>query len=239
MGRKAGGQNQAVRLCVRCTQLKPALAFPPGRPVCTTCQPAQEPHRRRRGNTQRVVEATRARGRALRRLALESILRTTGRPASGDWRPARLGCRRSRRGGERSPTARATWPISIASGSRSCTDRSCNAPGWSGARSVRAVPLEPETRRPSLGVVRPDLAATSHPEGPSAAPSDGASTGATGQTPSGARGRAVRRPALGGLGRSAARRRPPDGGQLAGPLARRGWSIGGAEGQRFPTASCR
>jgi len=70
-GRWQDGQNPAVRLCVRCKQLKPAVAFPSGRRVCTTCQSAREPHRRRRGNTQRVVEATRARGRALRRLALE------------------------------------------------------------------------------------------------------------------------------------------------------------------------
>jgi transposase len=45
--------------------------FPPRRRVCTTCQPAQEPRRRRNRITQREVEATRARGRALRRLALE------------------------------------------------------------------------------------------------------------------------------------------------------------------------
>lgn len=71
MGRTAGRQNPAVRLCVRCKQLRVAATFPPRRRVCTTCQPAQEPRRRRSRNTQREVEATRARGRALRRLALE------------------------------------------------------------------------------------------------------------------------------------------------------------------------
>jgi transposase len=71
MDSKAGRQNPAVRLCVRCKQLKAAAAFPPRRRVCTSCQPTQEPRRRRRRHTQREVEATRARGRALRRLALE------------------------------------------------------------------------------------------------------------------------------------------------------------------------
>jgi transposase len=71
MARKVSGRNPAVRLCVSCQQLKPAAAFPPSRRVCTTCQPPQQPQRRRRRSTQREVEATRARGRALRRLALE------------------------------------------------------------------------------------------------------------------------------------------------------------------------
>jgi transposase len=71
MGRKAGGQNPAVRLCVRCKQLKPAAAFSPSRRMCTTCRPSQGPRRRPSRSTQRQVEATRARGRALRRLALE------------------------------------------------------------------------------------------------------------------------------------------------------------------------
>lgn len=71
MGRKAGGQDPAVRLCVRCKQLKAAAAFPPRRRVCTTCQPTPGPRQRPSRNTQRQVEATRARGRALRRLALE------------------------------------------------------------------------------------------------------------------------------------------------------------------------
>jgi hypothetical protein len=94
-----------------------------------------------------------------------SFLTTTGRGASGDWRPARLDCRRSRRGGERSPTARVISPISIASGLRSCTGRSCNAPGRSGPRSVRAAPWSPRPAGHPLGVVRPDLAATSQPRG--------------------------------------------------------------------------
>ena len=150
-----------------------------------------------------------------------SFLTTTGRGASGDWRPARLDCRRSRRGGERSPTARVISPISIASGLRSCTGRSCNAPGRSGPRSVRAAPLDPETswpsarrrspgpggHQPTARVLRPRLGRGQHRRhGPDA---------------SGAGGRAVRRRPLAVLGRPAARRRPPDRGQLAGPLARR------------------
>jgi hypothetical protein len=199
-----------------------------------------------------------------------SFLTTTGRRASGDWRPARLDCRRSRRGGERSPTARVISPISIASGLRSCTDRSCNAPGRSGARSVRAAPLEPETswpsarrRSPGPGGHQP-TARVLRPR-----PRTGASTDATGQTPrervaalfeeghsvpsvaqqlgvdvenrrqvvgplaAGARARAVRRRPLAVLGRPAARRRPPDRGQLAGPLARRRrGGVGVPEGPR-------
>jgi transposase len=71
MGRKADGQNPALRLCVRCKQLKPGSAFPPRRRVCTTCQPTPGARRRPSRSSQRQREATRARGRALRRLALE------------------------------------------------------------------------------------------------------------------------------------------------------------------------
>jgi hypothetical protein len=130
--------------------------------VCTTCQPTQEPRRRRSRNAQREVEATRARGRALRRLALkypEDYRAACQRRLEA----ARLDCRRSRRGGERSPTAKATWPASIASGWRAVPTAATTGPVRARPDPPGPPPLEPEISWPSARHRSPDLAATGQP----------------------------------------------------------------------------
>ena len=183
MGRKAGRQNPAVRLCVRCKQLKAAAAFPPSRRVCTTCQPTQEPRRRRRGDPQRVVEATRARGRALRRLALEY---------PQDYRAA---CQRRLEASPAGLSPKLARRRAVANGKSDLADQHPE-------RFAKLYRQELQRARSELGPIRQgrppgardQLAIRSasfartwrppdSPDSASAEPSDGASTGATGQTP--------------------------------------------------------
>jgi len=151
--------------------------------VCTTCQPAQEPHRRRRGNTQRVVEATRARGRALRRLALEF---------PDDYRSA---CQRRLEASPAGLSAKQARRRAVANGKSDLADQHRERfavlyrQELQRARSERA-PIRqgrPPGARDQLAIRSASFARTwrppANPESPSATPSDGASTDATGQTP--------------------------------------------------------
>src|SRR5829696_802993 len=71
MGTRPDKPGAAVRMCIACGQRRPATAFPPRKRTCMACQPAPET----RAASARAEAArggwTRARGRALRRLALE------------------------------------------------------------------------------------------------------------------------------------------------------------------------
>ena len=182
MNRKAGRQNPAVRLCVRCKQLKAAAAFPPSRQVCTTCQPTQEPRRRRR-NTQREVEATRARGRALRRLALEY---------PDDYRAA---CQRRLEASPAGLPAKQARRRAVAKGKSDLADQyrerfaELYRQELRRARSEQA-PIRqgrPPGTRDQLAIRSESFARTwrppASPAPASAEPPDGASTSATGQSP--------------------------------------------------------
>jgi transposase len=183
MDRKVGRQNPAVRLCVRCKQLRSTAGFPPRRRVCTTCQPAQEPRRRRRGNTQREVEATRARGRAPRRLALEY-------PADY-WAacPRRL---------EASPAglpAKQAWRRAVANGKSDLADQYRERFAELYRQELRRARSEqgpirqgrPPGARDQLAIRSASFARTwqppARPVDASVEPPDEASTGATGPTP--------------------------------------------------------
>jgi hypothetical protein len=137
-GRCQDGQNPAVRLCVRCKQLKPAVAFPSGRRVCTTCQSAREPHRRRRGNTQRVWRRPGRVGGRCDVSPLSFLMTTGGLPmATGGqlgWTVGEAGAAASgrQRQGDLADQHRGRFAVLYR--------QDCNAPGRSRARSVWAIP---------------------------------------------------------------------------------------------------